>query len=36
MYATKAKTSFGQVEFTKLPENEERVFRASRAKEFQA
>ena len=36
MYATKAKTSFGQVEFGKLPEAEKKVFRASRAKEFKS
>ncbi|CAE7497850.1 MOD1, partial [Symbiodinium microadriaticum] len=36
MYAAKAKTSFGQVEFGRLPEAEKKVFRASRAKEFKS
>ncbi|CAL1150714.1 unnamed protein product, partial [Cladocopium goreaui] len=34
MYVTKTKSSFGQVEFSKLPEEEKRMFRASRKKEL--
>ena len=34
MYVTKAKTSFGQVEFSKLPEAEKTLFRTSRKKEL--
>eukprot|EP00435_Cladocopium_sp_Y103_P070714 s172_g35.t2 len=34
MYVTKTKSSFGQVEFSKLPEDEKVMFRASRKKEL--
>ena len=36
MYVSKAKTSFGQVEFSRLEPKEKEVFRQSRAKEFQS